>query len=268
MAREALLAIAMSAAQRGGEILREYFGELKPAEIAEKTRNDWVSAADRASEEAIRAYLTDRTPEYGVLAEEGGASGATGTRWVVDPLDGTLNFVRGFPHFAVSVALVSDGTPEIGAIYDPMRDQLFAAISGGGAFCNGTRLHVSDRPGLAGALVTTGFPFRVHRHLDVYLRIFREVFLRVAGLRRPGAAALDLAHTAAGIFDGFFEFCLSPWDIAAGALIVGEAGGLVTNLDGGPDILSRGNVLAATPGVHRGLLVIISSICRERDIVP
>jgi myo-inositol-1(or 4)-monophosphatase len=268
MSPDGYLAIAVSAAQLGGEVLRRYFGALSPGEITEKARNDWVSAADRASEAAITTYLGERTPELGVLAEEGGATGTGGSRWVVDPLDGTLNFVRGFPHFAVSVALVEEGRSRVGAVYDPMRDEMFTASRGEGAFRNGNALRVTGRQGLEGAFVTTGFPFRVHRYLDTYLSIFREVFLRVSALRRPGAAALDLAHTAAGIFDGFFEFCLSPWDIAAGALIVEEAGGVVTNLEGGYEIFAHGNVVAATPGVHRGLLEVISSLCREADIVP
>jgi myo-inositol-1(or 4)-monophosphatase len=262
------LAVAMTAAQRGGEVLRRFFRALDPAQVTEKAQNDFVSAADRAAEEAIAGYLREQTPEFGLLAEEAGASGAKGGRWVVDPLDGTTNFVHGFPHFAVSVALVVDGRIEVGAINDPMRDELFSAAQGAGAWCNGQRLHVTGREGLAGGFLTTGFPFRVHRVLDTYLRVFHDVFLRIAAIRRPGAAALDLAHTAAGIFDGFFEFCLSPWDIAAGALLVREAGGLVTNLDGSDEIFDHGNVVAAGLGVHRELLAAIRAHCRERDIHP
>jgi myo-inositol-1(or 4)-monophosphatase len=266
--RPSLLAIAMTAAQRGGEVLRRYFRSMDPSEVSEKAENDFVSAADRESEEAITSYLRVHTPALGVLAEEGGASGAKGDRWVVDPLDGTANFVRGFPHFGVSVALVAEGAVRVGAIYDPMRDELFSALRGGGAWCNGRRRRVTARDGLAGGFVTTGFPFRVHHLLDTYLRVFHDVFLRVAAIRRPGAAALDLAHTAAGIFDGFFEFCLSPWDIAAGALLVREAGGVVTNLDGEDEIFTHGNVVAAGPGVQRALLAVIQRHCREKDIYP
>ena len=263
-----LLAVAMTAAQLGGEILRRHFRALDPAEITEKTQNDFVSVADRASEEAIAAYLRRATPDFGLLAEERGASGAAGARWVVDPLDGTANFVHGFPHFAVSVGLVVDGVVEVGAVLDVMRDELFTASRGNGAYCNGRRLSVSGREGLVGAFLTTGFPFRVHRFIDVYLAVFRDVFLQVAAIRRPGAAALDLAHTAAGIFDGFFEFCLSPWDIAAGALLVREAGGVVTNLDGGDDIFTHGNVVAATPGVQFKLRAAIAGHCHEGEIHP
>ncbi len=268
MVSDSLLAVAMTAAQRGGEVLRPFFRAMDPAQVSEKAHNDFVSAADRASEEVIVTYLGEQTPGIGMLAEEGGARGGAGTRWVVDPLDGTANFVRSFPHFAVSVALVADGRVDVGAIYDPMRDELFSAARGAGAWCNGRRLRVAGRAGLAGGFLTTGFPFRVHRLLDTYLRVFHDVFLEVAAIRRPGAAALDLAHTAAGIFDGFFEFCLSPWDIAAGALLIREAGGVVSNLDGGEEIFAHGNVVAAGPDVHRELLAIIRRHCREDDIHP
>ncbi len=268
MSGPALLGVAMTAAGIGGDVLRRYFRNLDPAQVSEKARNDYVSAADRASEEAIAAFLQRETPEFGMLAEEAGASGGAGARWVVDPLDGTANFIHSFPHFAVSIALVDAGEPVVGAVYDPVRDEMFAAARGTGARCNGRRLAVTDRVGLAGGFVTTGFPFRVHRMIDTYLAVFRDVFLRVAAIRRPGAAALDLAHTAAGIFDGFFEFCLSEWDIAAGALLVREAGGVVTNLEGEPAIFAHGNVVAAAPGVHPELLRVIRAHCREADVHP
>ncbi|NWG00553.1 MAG: inositol monophosphatase [Thermoanaerobaculaceae bacterium] len=263
-----LLGVAITAAQLGGTVLRRFFGRLEAAQVEEKGVNDWVSAADREAERAIAAYLAVQTPEFGLLAEEGGASGGAGPRWVVDPLDGTANFVRGFPHFAVSVALVVGREVEVGVIYDPMRDETFSATRGGGAYRNGRPASVSHRSSLAGAFLTTGFPYRVARHIDTYLQVFREVFFQAGALRRPGAAALDLAHVAVGIFDGFFEFSLSPWDVAAGSLIVREAGGVVSDLDGGADVLTRGNVLAATPAVHAALLEIVARFCREADITP
>jgi len=263
-----LLAVAVTAAQIGGEVLRRHFRSLAPEQVSEKARNDYVSAADRESEEAIAAFLRRETPDLGLLAEEGGASGAAGARWVVDPLDGTANFIHAFPHFAVSVALVEGDEPRVGAVYDPMRDEMFSAARGGGAWCDGRRLAATARTGLQGAFMTTGFPFRMHAMIDLYLCVFRDVFLRVAAIRRPGAAALDLAHTAAGIFDGFFEFCLSPWDIAAGALLVREAGGVVTDLDGGGAIFAHGNVVAAAAGVHPELLALIRRHCREADVHP
>lgn len=262
-----VVASAVSAAQCGSEVLRRHFRGLRPGDIEEKGENDWVSAADRASEAAILELLGERTPGFAVLAEESGAAGNSDTPcWVIDPLDGTANFVRGFPHFAVSIALVTAGRVEIGVVVDPMRDETFVAVRGAGATCNGRPLRVSGRPTLAGAFVTTGFPYRIHRHIDVYLSIFRDVFLAVGAIRRPGAAVLDLAHTAFGIFDGFFEFSLSAWDIAAGALLIREAGGVVTDLDGGDAWLARGNVVAGTPVVQDALLEIARRHCRESDI--
>jgi myo-inositol-1(or 4)-monophosphatase len=263
---DALLAVAASAAEIGGDIVRSYFGRLRSGEVEEKGTNDWVSAADRASEDAIASFLGRRTPGFGLLAEESGLTRDGSALWVVDPLDGTANFVNGFPHFAVSVGLVVEGRTQVGAIYDPMRDEMFTAARGGGARRNGSPISVTQRPGLDGAFVTTGFPFRVQRHIDTYLAVFRAVYLRSGAIRRPGAAALDLAHTAAGIFDGFFEFNLSPWDLAAGALIVEEAGGVVSNLEGGDDVFAHGNMIAAAPGVHRDLVAIVRGICREDQI--
>lgn len=260
------LSCAATAAELGGEVVRRYFRRLASGQADEKAANDWVTAADRESEEVIFRFLSRATPEIGFLGEERGRSGRDAEQWVVDPLDGTLNFVRGFPHFAVSVALVRSGQVEVGAIYDPMRDEMFTAKRNCGAFRNGEQLRVSGRGGLAGAFVTTGFPFRIHRHLEAFLGVFRDVFPIAAGLRRPGAAALDLAHVGAGIFDAFFEFGLSAWDIAAGALVVTEAGGVVSNLDGGPEVLAAGNVVAGTPAVHRELLALIGGHCTETTL--
>lgn len=258
-ARVELLAVAVAAAQAGGGVLRRLFGSLRADQIAEKGRNDWVTAADRASEEVILHMLRHHSPEVGILAEESGEHGSAGRRWVVDPLDGTANFLNGFPHFAVSVALVEDGNPVVGVIHDPLRDELFTAVRGQGAWRNGHPIAASVRPGLAGSFLATGFPFRVHPVIDVYLRIFKAAFLRAGAIRRPGAATLDLAHTAAGIFDGFFEFSLSPWDLAAGVLLVREAGGTATDLSGGPDVFARGHIVAGSSGVHGELLAIIQA---------
>lgn len=252
-----LLELATAAAEFGAGVLRRHFRRLDPREISEKARNDFITAADRASEAAIVEFLAKRTPELGMLAEEGGASGQIEARWVLDPLDGTLNFVRGFPHFAVSLALIVRGEILLGVVVDPMRRETFTAVRGGGAFCNGQSLTVGSRPGLAGAFVTTGFPHRIMPYLDDYLSVFREVFACAGALRRPGAAALDLAHTAAGIFDGFFEFGLSIWDIAAGTLLVREAGGVVTDAAAGGEMFAGGNIVAGSPGVQAALLEII-----------
>ena len=247
-------------------MLLGHFRRLESGQVAEKDVNDWVTAADREAEAVITRHLVRVAPEIGILAEEGGESGDRASRWVIDPLDGTTNFLRGFPHFAVSIALVRAGRIEIGVVHDPLRDETYAAAAGGGATCNGRPIRVSGRAGLAGSFLTTGFPYRVRPVLETYLEIFRRVFVRAAAIRRPGAAALDLAHTAAGIFDGFFEFTLAPWDIAAGALLVREAGGVVSNLDGGDDVLTRGNVVAGSPGVHADLIELIGPVCRDADL--
>ena len=263
---EKLLAVAVAAAQAGGEVLLRLFGSLRPDQIAEKGRNDWVTAADRASEDVILQLLRHHAPEVGILAEESGEHGSAGLRWVVDPLDGTANFLNGFPHFAVSVALVEDGSPVLGVIFDPLRGELFTAVRGRGAWRNGHLLSASVRPGLAGSFLATGFPYRVHPVIDAYLRIFKRIFLRAGAIRRPGAATLDLAHTAAGIFDGFFEFSLSPWDLAAGVLLVREAGGTATDLCGGPDVFSLGHIVAGGGAVQSELLEIIQSELQGREL--
>lgn len=253
------LAVAVTAAQIGGDVLRRYFGSLRPEQVSEKGVNDWVSAADRASEASILGVLERLAPDVGVLAEESGRHGDGGRCWVVDPLDGTANFVHGFPHFAVSIALVEDRLPVVGVIYDPLRDDLFTAVLNGGSWRNGVPLRVSSRPGLAGGFLATGFPFRIHPVIDTYLAMFKEVFLQTGAIRRPGAATLDLAHTASGIFDGFFEMSLSSWDLAAGVLLVREAGGVATDFAGGEDVFAKGNVIAGGPHVHRELLAVVGS---------
>ncbi|MGQ9495664.1 MAG: inositol monophosphatase family protein [Thermoanaerobaculaceae bacterium] len=261
---EGYLSFAATAAQIGGEQLKKYFRSA--VRVDEKQTHDYVSEADRASEEAIRDYLAKQTPECAFLGEEGGLEGNHKLCWVVDPLDGTSNFIRGFPHFAVSVALMEAGEIRVGAVYDPMRAELFTAAQGLGAYRNGEAIRVSGRESMQGAFLTTGFPFRMGPLLPTYLAIFSDVFPQVAAIRRPGAASLDLAHTACGIFDAFFEFFLSPWDLAAGVLLVREAGGVVTNFDGSEDVFLSGNVVAGTPAVQRALLELVQKHARECDL--
>jgi len=257
-----MLRVAVEAARRGGRETLRFWRRLEPSQVSEKARNDLVTEADRASEAAILSFLRSADPGCTILAEESGETGVSGSAshlWIVDPLDGTTNFVHGFPHFAVSVALVHDGELSAGAILDPVKEDLFTAAAGQGAVWNGKPCSVTSRTGLDGAFLATGFPFRAHRLLDPYLAIFREIFLRAKAIRRAGAAALDLAYTAAGLFDGFFEFQLAPWDIAAGALIVREAGGRVSDAEGGNRFLETGDVLCGAQGVHRELLEIVAS---------
>jgi len=246
-------------ARSGADALMPFWRALKPHEITEKSRNDLVTAADRAAEEAILGEIERRFPDHAVLAEESGWRRRDDDRptWIVDPLDGTTNFVHGIPQFAVSVGVVIDDSVRYGVILDPVKNDLFRAARGLGATWNGSPCRVTSRAGLAGALVATGFPFKAHELLDTYLAIFREVFLRCKAIRRPGAAALDLAYTACGLFDGFFEFHLSPWDLAAGSLLIEEAGGSVSDMDGHDDFLASGDMLCGTPGVHAELLEVV-----------
>jgi len=254
------LDIALAAAEEAGQLLLSYFGTLDPSEVEEKSKNDVVSRADKESEELIRRRLLGAFPQDRFLGEEGGDSGsrsAEAPTWIVDPLDGTANFVRGFPHWAVSIGRTAGGPRGelvLGVVWDPVKRDLFAADKGGGAFRNGKRISAPARDDLGTAAIATGFPFRQQKKIDLYLKLFREVFLNCRSLRRAGSAALDLAYTSAGVFDGFFEFGLSAWDTAAGAVLVREAGGVVTDFDGGETWRARGNVLAGAPKVHDALL--------------
>jgi myo-inositol-1(or 4)-monophosphatase len=266
------LDVAIAAAREAGEVLVGHFGRLDPALVEEKGANDVVSIADRESEAVIRRAVVAAFPSDRFLGEESGLSGVdeTAPSWIVDPLDGTANFVRGFPHWAVSIARTRGGLLgeiEAGVVWDPVKNDLFAAEAGSGAFRNGHRLRVPPRPGLEGAALATGFPFRQAHKIDRYLAIFRELFLKVRSLRRAGSAALDLAYVGAGIFDGFFEFGLSPWDTAAGAVIILEAGGLVSDFEGGGAWRTRGNVVAGSPAVHAALVKAMREMgVEEKDL--
>jgi myo-inositol-1(or 4)-monophosphatase len=252
---EALLATAERAARAGGEIVKDHFGRAR--DIREKAPGDWVSEADVASEQAIRAVLTKEVnlPVHG--EEEGGDAFETG--WLVDPLDGTANFLHGFDAVGVSVGLIEDGVPVVGVVHAPLLDRCFTGAHGLGAFRDGRRLHVSERAPEQ-AIVATGFPFRRKELVDRYERMFAAALRRFEDMRRVGGASLDLCWTAESVFDGFFELRLGPWDVAAGALIVREAGGVVTDWDGdGRAWLRTGNIVAAPPAVHGALLEIAAA---------
>ena len=244
--------VAEAAARLGGRVVADHFGRLAAGVVA-KAPGDYVSQVDLQSEEVVREALARDAPGVAFFGEEGG-----GTRgdlwWVVDPLDGTANFLHGFPIVGVSVALVEGGRPVVGAVHAPMLGETYTAVRGGGAFRDGRPVRVAERPP-ASAICNTGFPFKRKHRLDDYRRVFEGAFLTLEDLRRAGAASLDLAWTAAGVFDGFFEIGLGSWDVAAGALLVLEAGGVVTDWAGdGADWLSSGDILAAPPAVHRVLL--------------
>jgi len=244
----------VAAAEAGGKVLLGHFRQLDPALITEKTKNDFVSEADRASEAAIRTELEFRFPQYGFVGEEGGASGDTERRWIVDPLDGTLNFVQGFPHWCVSVALWDADGPVAGCVLDPLRGDCFLAVRGMGATWNGKSMQVSQQPGLDGAFLATGFAYQLGDRWPRFNAALGRVFPRAKGLRRAGSAALDLAHVACGIYDGYFELGLQPWDIAAGVLLVQEAGGVITDWEGEQGWFKSGSLVTGTRGVQPELL--------------
>jgi myo-inositol-1(or 4)-monophosphatase len=244
---------AITAAHAGGAALLKHWRKLNPANVHEKTKNDLVSIADQESEAAIHAVLEQAFPQYGWLGEETGASGDTDRRWIVDPLDGTLNFVQGFPQWCVSIALWDADGPAVGVVWDPLKQDLFVATRGDGATWNGKPMQVSQQPGLDGAFLATGFAFQLGDRFPRWKSALDQIFPRAKGIRRAGSAALDLAHTAAGIYDGFFELGLQPWDLGAGVLLVTEAGGQITDWSGG-EAWRDGNVLAGPAPVVRDLL--------------
>lgn len=251
---EAQREACVAAAQAGAAELLHHFRRLNPATITEKTKNDFVSDADRASEEAIRTELLRRFPQYCFLGEETGRTGDGHRCWIVDPLDGTLNYVQGFPHWCVSVALYDDEGGIVGCILDPLRQDLFVAQRGEGATWNGEPITVSQHTGLDGAFLATGFAYQLGDRFERFNRALHSVFYRAKGIRRAGSAALDLAHTACGIYDGFFELGLQRWDMAAGALLVQEAGGLITDWKGGEFWWDSGDVVVGNLYVHQGLV--------------
>ena len=245
--RSALINVMAGAALKAAKGLIRDFGEVEQLQVSIKGPGEFVSTADLKAEKILRAELGKARPSYGFLLEEGGAIAGSDQhhRWIIDPLDGTTNFLHGIPQWAISIALERDGEIIAGMVYEPLRDEAFWAEKGVGAYVNDRRLRVSARRQLGDAVIGTGIPFRERGDHPAYLRTLAAVMAATSGVRRPGSAALDLAYVAAGRFDGFWEFGLQPWDIAAGILLVREAGGYVTDIAGGPDMLKTGNVLAA-----------------------
>jgi len=253
-----MLNIAVKAARRAGNIINRATRNLDLVAFKEKAVNDYVSEVDREAEQAIIRTLREAYPDHAILAEESGASGSSEHQWIIDPLDGTTNFIHGFPQYAVAIAHKHRGVITQAVIYDPSRNDLFTATRGRGAFLNDQRIRVSKRTHLRSSLIGTGFPFRQLEHVDAYLVILRDMMKGAAGVRRAGSATLDLAYVAAGRLDGFWEFGLSPWDMAAGALLITEAGGLVGDLNGENLYLETGNIVAGNPKVFVELLRTIS----------
>ncbi|HVG24326.1 MAG TPA: inositol monophosphatase family protein [Thermoanaerobaculia bacterium] len=262
------LELAIHAARQGAAVLLRYWENLGREDADLKSRNDWVSDADRESEHAIMAAIRAVHPDDAFLGEE---SGRTGDRdsartWIIDPLDGTSNYLQHFPVWCISIALRVDGVTTVGVIYEPLRDLFFTAERGKGAYRNGEPMHVSTHDAVEGSFLATGFPFRAQEYVETYVRIFTDIIRVSKGVRRAGSAALDLAYTAAGVFDGFFELHLAAWDVAAGSLLVTEAGGVVTDFSGGQRWLDRGNIVGATPKVHAELLGVIGRHVTEDEL--
>jgi myo-inositol-1(or 4)-monophosphatase len=253
-----MLNTAVRAARQSARIILLPYDRLDRIEVTQKGRNDFVSQADTEAEEIALEILLKAYPEHGVVAEESGRREGGEYTWVIDPLDGTTNFIHGFPQFAVSIAVLKGSTIEHGVIYDPLRNELFTSSRGQGAQLNDRRIRVSNCGLLELALLGTGFPFRELDRLDQWVKAFRTLTRRSAGIRRTGSAALDLAYVAAGRMDGFWEFGLQPWDMAAGALLIREAGGLISDPAGSQDFLDSGNVVTANPRIFNDLLRIIA----------
>jgi len=253
-----MLNIAVKAARRAGDIINRASRNLDIIAAQEKAANDYVSEVDREAEQAIIRTVHSAYPDHSILAEESGASGKSEYRWIIDPLDGTTNFLHGFPQYAVSIALAHKDVVTQAVIYDPSRNDLFTASRGRGAYLNETRIRVGKRATLKNSLIGTGFPFRQFEYIDAYLAMFRDMIKNSAGVRRAGAAALDLAYVAAGRLDGFWELGLSPWDIAAGSLLITEAGGLVGDLEGEDKFMQQGHIVGGNPKVFAQLIRLLA----------
>ena len=252
------LNIAVKAARRAGSIINRAAQDIERLTITKKGPADFVTEVDRQVEQTIIDILHEAYPDHAFLGEEGGAVGESEFQWIIDPIDGTTNFLHGFPMYCTSIALAHKGIVTQAVIYDPVRNDLFTATRGSGAFLNDRRMRVSQETRLDDALIGSGFPYSSMEHQERYLRMLAEVMRKTAGIRRPGSAALDLAYVAAGRYDGFWELGLKPWDMAAGTLLIQEAGGLVSDLDGNNQFLQTGHVVAGNPKIFGQLLPMVA----------
>jgi len=256
----ALLNVAVMAARRAGNTLIRKMVNLDKLKVEQKGHNDYVSDADLAAEKAVIHCILKHYPDHAILAEESGVQGESDTVWIIDPLDGTTNYLHGFPVFAVSIGVQIKGRMEHAVVYDPLRQELFTATRGQGAHLEGRRIRVSGQKQLERALIGTGFPFRqADQEIDPYLKMLGKVVRSTSGVRRPGAAALDLAYVAAGRLDAFWETGLAPWDLAAGSLIIREAGGIISGIDGSESFLDTGHVLTGTPKIYAAIAKLCAS---------
>lgn len=255
------LGTAFRAALLAGECIFKNIGKISQDEIDTKQVSDFVTRVDRESENLILSTIRKKYPDHHIMAEESVHEDNSAQHlWIIDPLDGTTNFIHSYPAFSVSIALQYNGGTILGLIYDPLRNEVFSAEKGKGAYLNGNRIMISSNTEMQNSLIATGFPFRKKEVIDDYLSLFKRIFYRVSDIRRAGSAALDFANLSCGRCDGFFEIGLSPWDIAAGSLLITEAGGLITDFGGGPDYLSTGNVVAGVPDVHRELMKDVKAV--------
>jgi myo-inositol-1(or 4)-monophosphatase len=260
-----MLNIAIKAARAAGAIINRAALDVERLTVSSKSHNDFVTEVDHAAEEAIIDIILGAYPGHAILAEESGQTrGSKDSEflWIIDPLDGTTNFIHGFPVYAVSIALAWRGQVQQAVVYDPTRNDMFYASRGKGAYLNDRRLRVSKRTRMLEALIGTGFPFRKGDNFQRYMKMFEEVMVQCAGLRRPGAASLDLCYVAAGFYDGFFETGLSPWDVAAGSLMITEAGGLVGNFTGEADFLYQREIVAGTSRIYGQLVKTLAPYSR------
>ena len=256
--KQRMMEVAREAACIGGDILREKFGHLQNSQIDLKGMGDYVTELDHRSEEAIIKRIKQDYPDHMILAEESGRECRDSSyNWIIDPLDGTANYVQGIPVYGISIALKKKDDLLLGLVYDVDRDDMYWALRGEGAYLNGQKIRVSNRDEMAYSMLASGFPWRSKKYMDPYMACFKELFLDAAGIRRMGSAAIDLAYTACGRFDGFWEMKLGTWDIAAGILLVREAGGVVTDFHGGDTYLESGNVVAGNAVIHAKILEVI-----------
>jgi myo-inositol-1(or 4)-monophosphatase len=252
-----MLNTAIKAARRAGKVIMRYAGQLDRLTVESKGRNDFVSQVDHEAEAEIIDVLHRAYPDHAILAEETGRHGKGEYLWIIDPLDGTTNYLHGYPQYAVSIGLYHQNKPSQAVVFDPLKNELFTASRGAGAQLNDRRMRVSGLANLDKALLATGFPFRSMDHLEIFINTFRAILPQVSGVRRAGSASLDLAHVACGRLDGFWEFGLSQWDLAAGCLLVQEAGGLVGDFCGGQSYLETGNVVVGSPRIYEEILRLI-----------
>lgn len=251
-----MLNIAVRAARSAGKVIVRSIEQLDKIDVQTKGQDDFVTSVDKDAEQTIVEIIRKSYPEHTIIGEECGLLEGTDNdyQWIIDPLDGTTNFVKGIPHFCVSIALKVKGKADQAVVYDPIRGELFTASRGKGAQLNGVRIRVNQHKSLAGTVLATGFPFKQKQHINAYLEMFKALFTKTADMRRAGSAALDLAYVAAGRIDGFFEIGLKPWDTAAGELLVIEAGGLVTDFVGGHNHVNSGNIVAGSPRLLKDIL--------------